>query len=845
MAFGLFFLGPFIALLFISIKTDLFGSNELLYCVIGLFISTLFGYVILRQISSGVARVENQMAEKLDGYEGVERVGRDELGNIAAFADMMSRDIRKTGESLTRRIEEIHALKELGSLPAFHVTAQSLTSTTLKRSIAVTEAMGGAILLITKNRVVCRQIMGDGINLRMGKAIKPENFPGNEAVEKDISIFLHSEFVSDWTQFFSEECQSAAIVPFGKIYGATVVAVLVADSERKWSETTLEFLSTYFRNAGSALKMQEIDIQKRETTDELKTVLSIIKLLQANLQEETLLAVITKRLEKIIPHQWVGLALVNQSSDELLLSHTFSKYAPGVKKGMVIDNKASLFHLAMSSDGPLAIDNLESGENYFESELFGKLEVKSCIIESMNSSGRGIGAICLGSEKVGGFTRKGKRLFSMVAMGVAIALEQTRLLAHEREKRAELEVLNEISVVLSTHTIIGGRALHSILKKIAGLVGVEAGSIMILEYDALVIQAVTGIFSKKLKNQRVNLGRGVAGYVTTAGEPVVVKDVRDDPNFDSDIDEKTGFRTRNLLCVPMITNGRVIGVIELLNKEGEPFDDDDLQKVKAVAASTAIALENSRLYSESEHIAKKERFIRTVFQKYVPGEVVTDILERGESDQMTVGEKKIVTVFNVDIRGYTKMSRQASTEDVVHILNYFFKRMGNIVVKHKGVLDKYLGDGLLAIFGAPVASANPALDAVRAAQEMIGVIEEISILAMERCGVPIRIGVSINTGEAIVGNIGFDKKMEYTVIGDVVNDTFRLQDLTKKKFNSILIGEETYLQVKSVVRAGPWGLKKLDDAFMNVYEVVTDSNSGAYDYDPPADSSKNMVDKIH
>lgn len=845
MAFGLFFLGPFIALLFISFKTDLFGTNELLYCVVGLLISTLFGYIILRQISTGVARVESQMAEKMGGYEGVEKIGQDELGNIAAFAEMMSRDIRKTGESLTRRIEEIHALKELGNLPAFHVTAQSLTSTTLKRAIAVTEAMGGAILLITNDRIVCRQIMGDGINLRMGKAIKPGSFPGNEAVEKNMSIFLHRELVSEWAQFFSEECQCAAIVPFGNIYGATVVAVLVADSERKWSETTLEFLSTYFRSAGSALKMQEIDIQKRDTTDELKTVLSIIKLLKANLREETLLAVITKRLETIIPHQWVGLALVDQSSDELLLSHTFSKYAPGVEKGMLIDNKASLFHLAMSSDGPLAIDNLDSGENYFESELFRKLEIKSCIIESMNSSGRGIGAICLGSEKVGGFTRKGKRLFSMVAMGVAIALEQTRLLAHEREKRAELEVLNEIAVLLSTHTILGDRALHSILEKIAGLVGVEAGSIMILEYDALVIQAVTGAFSKKLKNRRVSLGRGVAGYVTTAGEPVVVRDVKDDPNFNSDIDENTGFETRNLLCVPMITNGRVIGVIELLNKEGEPFDDDDLQTVKAVAASTAIALENSRLYSESEHIAKTERFIRTVFQKYVPGEVVADILERGESDQMIVGEKKIVTVFNVDIRGYTKMSRQASTEDVVYILNCFFKRMGNIVVKHKGVLDKYLGDGLLAIFGAPVASANPALDAVRAAQEMIGVIEEISLLSMDRCGVPIRIGVSINTGEAIVGNIGFDKKMEYTVIGDVVNDTFRLQDLTKKKFNSILIGEETYLQVKSAVRAGPCGLKKLDDTFMNVYEVITDSSSDSYEYDPLADSTKDMMGKIH
>ncbi len=430
-------------------------------------------------------------------------------------------------------------------------------------------------------------------------------------------------------------------------------------------------------------------------------------------------------------------------------------------------------------------------------------------------------------------------------MGVTIALEQTRLLDRLRAKRKELEVFNRIGAALSTHTIKAGQALHYILERIAELIEVEAGSIMILEYDVLVIQAAIGPYRKQLRKLKVNLSHGVAGYVVAAGEPVTIQDVRKSSHFLSDIDEKTGFVTRSLLCVPMISNGRVVGVIELLNKVGTPFGEDDMQKVKTVAASTAIALENSRLYSDTKHIVKKERFIRTVFQKYVPEEIVADILDKGESEQMTIGENRIVTVFNVDIRGYSRMSRQASTEDVVHILNYFFKRMGNIVIKNKGVLDKYLGDGLLAIFGAPVASANPALDAVLAAQEMVAAIEEVSILSQDRCGVPIKIGVSINTGEAIVGNIGFDKKMEYTVIGDVVNDTFRLQDLTKNKLNSILIGETTYQQVKSVVSAQPYGLKKLDGSFMDVYEVTNEDVSGAYGYIDASDSAQSLTDKIH
>jgi class 3 adenylate cyclase len=150
------------------------------------------------------------------------------------------------------------------------------------------------------------------------------------------------------------------------------------------------------------------------------------------------------------------------------------------------------------------------------------------------------------------------------------------------------------------------------------------------------------------------------------------------------------------------------------------------------------------------------------------------------------------------------------------------------------VLDKYLGDGLLAIFGAPISSKNPALDATFAAIEMLEAIEAVSRLSKERCGVPLKIGVSINTGEAIVGNIGFDKKMEYTVIGDVVNEMFRLQDLTRRKTNSILISESTYQQVKLFVYANQWQVKRFADkeVTMNIYEVVGKKVTSDLEYPP-------------
>jgi len=278
----------------------------------------------------------------------------------------------------------------------------------------------------------------------------------------------------------------------------------------------------------------------------------------------------------------------------------------------------------------------------------------------------------------------------------------------------------------------------------------------------------------------------------------------------------------------------------------EIFRRSELELLKSVASSTGIALDNSRLYAESLKLAKKERFIRNIFQKYVPAEVVNEILERGERDAIPLGEKRLLTLLNADIRGYSRMSKTLPAEDVVSILNHFFLAMGNAILGHGGILDKYLGDGILAIFGAPAARENPALDATLAAIDMLKDLIPVDHFARQRYGIPLNIGISIHTGEAVVGNIGFDRKMEYTVIGDVVNDTFRLQDIAREKPNAILISKATEREVGRFIRTRSLGVRSLgaQESEMEVYEVLgTEESSGitalaAEDHDDPAGTGR-------
>ncbi|MCG2830308.1 MAG: GAF domain-containing protein, partial [Desulfobacteraceae bacterium] len=290
---------------------------------------------------------------------------------------------------------------------------------------------------------------------------------------------------------------------------------------------------------------------------------------------------------------------------------------------------------------------------------------------------------------------------------------------------------------------------------------------------------------------QLKMGQGIAGYVAARGESIIINDTIKSPHFDPEIDKTTGFKTLSALCVPMISQGKVIGVLEVLNKINGDFGPNDEDLLQSIASSVSIAIENARLYKETVSMAEHERGVRSVFQKFVPKEIVDKIILGAETEKEMLEEVKTLTLLNIDIRGFSKLSRKIGSQKTVPLLNYFFSVMGGIVFKNHGIVDKYLGDGLLALFGAPVSSTMDADNAVQAALEMKKSVATVNDYFAKKFDASISIGISIHTGEVVVGGFGFEMKMDYTVIGDPVNDVFKLQALTKSSPNSILVSEKT------------------------------------------------------
>jgi len=272
---------------------------------------------------------------------------------------------------------------------------------------------------------------------------------------------------------------------------------------------------------------------------------------------------------------------------------------------------------------------------------------------------------------------------------------------------------------------------------------------------------------------------------------------------------------RSAMCVPLWKKDIIIGVIQLdsIRLENQ-FTKDDLELLKAIGSQMAMIIEQASL---NEKI-REEEHMRNRLERFHSPQVIEMILHGGQEDLMEPKDITATIIFT-DIVGFTGISEKLPPREVNMILNQYFSRMSDIIFKYDGTLDKYIGDGLMAVFGAPVEKENDAERAIRAALEM-----KQAVYAMQNqfpSGARLDIRIGINTGRVVAGNMGSPKRLDYTVIGDPVNTASRLESIAAT--NQILIGEETYRLVQDKFSINKVGARKVKgkSAEILVYEVVS------------------------
>ncbi|VAV82364.1 Adenylate cyclase [hydrothermal vent metagenome] len=359
-------------------------------------------------------------------------------------------------------------------------------------------------------------------------------------------------------------------------------------------------------------------------------------------------------------------------------------------------------------------------------------------------------------------------------------LEMTKESGTAIEDHKRLGILSDIAETMSEKIDVN---------EIARLAVVEAGkfidstssSIMLLNKDNGRLGILSAVGQEYHPKITLRPGEGIAGYVFQSGKAEVVNDVASDTRY------VEGAKSANsIMCVPLKAKGRVLGVFNVSSDSGISYTEQDLQIFSILAVHVASAIQNAQFQANKlGSVLAESNLGRYISPKILEASLL------GKDDISLEPVKKDIAVLFSDIRGFTATCEKLPPEEIVRNLNEYFTFMVDIIFGYGGTLNKFVGDMIVAFFGAPTETVNNERLAIETAIEMQIKLRDFPDEFIRK---NFKTGIGIGSGEVVVGNVGSPQHMDYTAIGDVVNTSQRLQAIAKG--GQILVTRSIYDSAK-------------------------------------------------
>lgn len=358
------------------------------------------------------------------------------------------------------------------------------------------------------------------------------------------------------------------------------------------------------------------------------------------------------------------------------------------------------------------------------------------------------------------------------------AVNDTLKISDLREDVSRLKIL--LPLYKLSQRFIVAESEQAIYQELADTVAQEVNvpSVSVMMFDAqtnsLKVVASLGLVSSYVENLHIKAGGQIAGKVFQSQRPIILNKANQHLSSYHDLVKRKELSAA--ISFPIVSKGRVLGVLNVSEtKDGIQFSEADIEMLSIIVGQAMMALENIRSMRERE----EDYRVRALLEQYVSPEV-SNMLVKSKQDPLDIGSVQQLTVLFADIRNFTLLVQYLEPVQLRVFLNSFFDMFADIVFSHQGMLDKFMGDAALVIFGAPVKIANPNVSAVFAAQQIMVKFEKLRILwvGKNKIFAKVGLGIGISRGPMFLGNVGSSKRLDYTVIGSDVNIAQRLASET-------------------------------------------------------------------
>jgi class 3 adenylate cyclase len=547
-----------------------------------------------------------------------------------------------------------------------------------------------------------------------------------------------------------------------------------------------------------------LDIQRART---LHTLFSISREMTSILELEPLLDRVSTLIKSLIDYEVLGIYRADFAKNRLYWLGGAGYDADRAKQTEYLADKG-LCGRAIRTGEPVRVGDVTADPDYYppQGEPF-----QSNLVIPLLYKDKVIGCVNMESRRPHFFTAEHQTVMSTLAGVIAVAVENARLFNEMREHGKAMELLHEI-----------GREVASILDPDYLLDKVGELTKKVIDHDLFAIflldeasecftwRKATGYDPEFVKERELRLGEGLISRAVQSREPVMVDDVTGDPDY---VAPRTvnGRAPKSEIAVPLVAQDKVHGVMVLESAEVGRFTPGHARLLSVLASQVAVAMENAHLYREIQDRARireeEAERIRRRFESYVTPHIAEQVF-RNPKGKLLAGERRPVTVLVADIRGFTPLAESLPPESAVEFLQEFFSVMTQVVFKYEGTVDKFLGDAIMAFYGAPVAH-DPRFgpsDAQRAVYAAIDMRDAFARLRDKWWGRHSEFGtlglsIGVNTGTGLMGNMGSDRRVEYTALGSGVNLAFTL--CREAAPGEIRIGARTRTLIRDDIQSEP------------------------------------------